>query len=89
MQVAKEVRDGVGESRSMLAKLEARVEAVERGGRPGRNGGGWGVGEMGYADSQATVPQHQHQQQQQENVQVLRNSVQELEFKLKELKGNL
>ena len=101
MAVAKEVRDGVGESREAMNMLEGRINNLENatGGVPG--GAGWGMGEMGYrhraAPSAADVRgssrggngDENENENENENVNVLRNSVGELESRIDEMRKSV
>ena len=95
MAVAKEVRDGVGESREAMNMLEGRINNLENatGGVPG--GAGWGMGEMGYrhraAPSAADVRGSSRggNGDENENVNVLRNSVGELESRIDEMRKSV
>jgi hypothetical protein len=84
MTVAKEVREGVAESKDMMQSLEQRLERVEKANHVGgissnaggNGGGGYGMGEMGYGVGGAV----------QEQNNILRNSVNELENRIQEIK---
>ena len=74
--VAKEVREGVGEGKERMAKLEGRVERLERG-KEGGGGGGEGMGGGGLGGGLG----------EQENINSIMNTIQALEGQLRSARG--